>query len=103
MTLGEGHGSIFGSGIKGENPNSGVASNVIGTVVGYNAGKVIEKTVGKQIDPRSWSTPDWQNVGLGVSKWNAPSGIPGAAGGVGASAVQEPVGNKTKDMMDGKK
>lgn len=68
-----------------------------GTAVGYGVGKAIEIPASKVLDPRGWWPPDWTSVGYGISKWNAPSPVPGMAGGVDSSASQEPIGNAVKD------
>jgi filamentous hemagglutinin len=94
-------GSVIGSGVKGENPNGGVAGAAVGTVIGYGVGKVIEVPAAKAIDPRGWWTPDWTSIGNGITKWNAPNPIPGMLGGVGSSTSQEPIGNATKDRVQG--
>ncbi|MDM8354802.1 hypothetical protein [Pandoraea communis] len=92
-------GSLVGSGIKGENPNAGMAGAAIGTAVGFGSGKVIEIGLSKIIDPRGWWTPDWISIGYGISKWNAPSQVPGMASGIGSSYLQEPTGNSFKDWI----
>jgi len=94
-------GSMFGSSIKGENPNRGVAGATVGTVAGYGFGKVIDTSAGRIIDPRGWWTPDWINMGYGISKWNAPSAIPGMLGGVGSSIAQEQIGGAVKNHTQG--
>jgi filamentous hemagglutinin len=96
-------GSIIGSGVKGENPNPGIAGAAVGTVAGYAVGKAIETPLGRVIDPRSWYTSDWIDLGYGVSKWNAPSAVPGMVSGVGSSVSQEPVGNLAKDRTQGER
>jgi filamentous hemagglutinin len=96
-------GSIVGSGVKGENPNPGIAGSAVGTVAGYTVGKAIEAPLGRAIDPRSWHSADWIDMGYGISRWNAPSPIPGMFSGVGSRITQEPVGNAVKDRTQGPK
>ena len=94
-------GSLTGSAIKGENPNAGMGGAVLGTVVGYPVGKLIETPMDKVFN--QWYRPDWVSTGaLGILKPNPPSVVPGAAAGVGSSFIQEVTGSAFQDMLNKK-
>ena len=89
-------GSLLGSGSKGENPNAGMGAAAVGTVVGYGLGAGVQGGVQRAVDPQNWYRPKWIDLGMGMSRPNTPSAIPGVAGAVGSSFAQEPTGNTIK-------
>ena len=92
-------GTLTGSAIKGENPNAGMAGAATGTAIGYPLGKALEGPLDKVFN--SWDRPGWIPAGpFGVVKPNPPSVVPGAAGNIGSSAIQEFVSNPTKDSIN---
>ncbi|MDP9897878.1 hemagglutinin repeat-containing protein [Variovorax ginsengisoli] len=92
-------GSVLGSGIKGENPNAGMGAAAVGTVVGYGLGAGVQGGVQRAVDPQNWYRPQWIDMGMGMSRPNTPSAIPGALGNVGSSLVQERFGNEIKNAI----
>jgi len=92
-------GSLLGSGIKGENPNAGMGAAAGGTVLGYGLGAGAQTGIQKVVDPKTWYRPLWIDVGLGISRPNTPSALPGMAGNVGSSLIQEMTGNQIKDGL----
>lgn len=97
MNLG---GALAGSGIKGENPNLGMAGAAVGTTVGYGLGSVIETGLNKVVNP--WYRPQWQDLGLGISVAVPRNPLP-SVGGTGISAFgQEITGNTTTTIVNEK-
>ncbi|TFZ01040.1 hypothetical protein [Ramlibacter rhizophilus] len=84
-----------------EHWNGPVAGAVVGTAVGYSAGKGIESLVRVRTDP--WWKPDWVTAGpLGLTRWNGQSSVPTAAGNAAASGVQEYLGARASGAIDGR-
>jgi filamentous hemagglutinin len=94
-------GSLFGSGLTGQNPNPGLVGSVIGTTLGYPIGSFIEGATEARINP--WYRPEWMDVGLGISASVPPSALPSWFGMIGGSAVQEITGQPTTNKLSNAK
>jgi len=93
--------SLFGSGVKRENPNAGMGAAGIGTMAGYAVGQGVTTYLNGRIN--LWSNPKEINVwlnGVTVGKFTKPSSIPGMAGNAGSSAVQELIGNESAILFE---
>lgn len=71
-------GSLTGSGIKGENPNPGMTGAFLGSLIGYGAGSKLEDILGEKLNPMY--SPEWANLGLGVSAYVPKSVLPSLLG-----------------------
>ena len=92
-------GALLSSGIKSESPNAGMGAAAAGTVFGYGVGAGVQTGVTRLIDPKNWYRPQWIDLGLGVSRPNTPSAVPGMFGNIFSSGVQEAGGNAAKDAL----
>jgi filamentous hemagglutinin len=80
-----------------------MAASVVGTDARYAAEELMEIPLARTIYSRIFMSPDWIDLGNGISRWNAPSVVRGVAGGVGSSFAQEPLSNIVKKMQGNKK
>lgn len=80
-------GSLTGSAIKRENPNTGMANAAVGTLLGYGAGNKVESVLGDRLNP--WYRPEWIDIGNGISKYVPPSAIPSVSGTTAGAVMSE--------------
>ncbi|PTB16755.1 hypothetical protein C9I57_31860 [Trinickia symbiotica] len=91
-------GSLFGSSLSGQNPNSGMIGSVVGTTLGYPVGSLVEGATGERINP--WYRPQWKDIGLGISAPVSPSALPSWFGMTGSSLTQEITGQPTTNQFN---
>ena len=70
-------GAVIGSSLQGQNPNAGISAAALGTIAGYGVGAGSTATVRSLVDPQHWYRPQWIDIGLGMSRPNTPSAVPG--------------------------
>jgi filamentous hemagglutinin len=77
--------------IKGDNPLEGGIISGIGSSVGYGAGKLIQGSIGSQLNPnwKNWTFTDPNYGILGLSKPLPQSNLPSIIGNVGDSLSSE--------------
>lgn len=91
-------GSLFGSSLSGQNPNTGMIGSVVGTTLGYPVGSLVEGATGGRINPLY--RPQWKDIGLGISAPVSPSALPSWFGMTGSSLVQEITGQPTTNQLN---
>ena len=91
--------ALTGSAMQGQNPNSAMAGAAVGTAFGYPLGAGAESGLNKFLNP--WYRQEWQNLGLGISKYVPPSMIPSWAAGILGGVVQEKAGATVQNGLDG--
>ncbi|MBU9264373.1 hemagglutinin repeat-containing protein, partial [Burkholderia multivorans] len=92
-------GALTGSALQGQNPNAGMAGAAVGTAIGYPLGSAIEGGLNKMLNP--WYRQEWQDIGMGISKYLPPSAIPSWVGGFGGGVIQEKAGGMVQNKVDG--
>ena len=92
-------GALGASGLKGDNPNGGMAAAAAGTIIGFPVGsKLIESPVDKMLNP--WYRQEWKDLGLGMSVYIPKSMLPSVLGGAASSAIQEATGPKVQQEVE---
>ncbi|MBU9264474.1 hemagglutinin repeat-containing protein, partial [Burkholderia multivorans] len=92
-------GALTGSALQGQNPNSAMGGAAVGTVIGYPLGSKVEGKLDGVLNP--WYRQEWQDIGMGISKYVPPSMLPSWIGGALGGAAQEKVGGAAQSKMDG--
>ncbi|KVL37131.1 hypothetical protein WS96_09435 [Burkholderia sp. MSMB1835] len=98
FTIGVG-GALAGSALQGQNPNPAMGGAAVGAVIGYPLGAKIEGKLDGALNP--WYRQEWQEIGLGISKYVPPSMLPSWIGGALGGAAQEKVGAAAQNKIDG--
>ncbi|VVD74203.1 Hemolysin [Pandoraea communis] len=91
-------GALTGSALQGQNPNGAMAGAAVGTVIGYPIGAKIEGQLTSVLNP--WYRKEWQDIGMGVSKYVPPSAIPSWMGGLGGGVIQEKAGEVVQNKVN---
>jgi len=92
-------GALTGSALQGRNPNGAMAGAAAGTVIGYPIGAKIEGQLNSVLNP--WYRQEWQDIGMGISKYVPPSAIPSWVGGALGGVAQEETGTAVQNKIDG--
>lgn len=92
-------GALTGSALQGQNPNGAMAGAAVGTAIGYPIGSKIEGRLNDVLNP--WYRQEWQDIGMGISKYLPPSAIPSWVGGFGGGVIQEKAGGMVQNKVDG--
>ncbi|MEN4909631.1 hemagglutinin repeat-containing protein [Rahnella bonaserana] len=75
--------------LKGDDPLTGAGWGAGGAALGYGIGKyVITAPLDKMLNP-TWKNYKWVDMGMGISKPQLPSNVPGISGNAGAAATTE--------------
>nr|WP_308444869.1 hemagglutinin repeat-containing protein [Paraburkholderia adhaesiva] len=91
--------ALTGSALQGQNPNGAMAGAAVGTAIGYPIGAKIEGLLNSVLNP--WYRQEWQDIGMGISKYVAPSVIPSWMGGFGGGVIQEKAGEAVQNKVNG--
>ncbi|MCG1046291.1 MULTISPECIES: hemagglutinin repeat-containing protein [Mycetohabitans] len=91
-------GALTGSALQGQNPNAAMGGAAVGTVIGYPIGAKIEGKLNDVLNP--WYRQEWVDVGMGMSKYVAPSKLPSWLGGAAGGAAQEKMGATVQNKLD---
>ncbi|MGU7774116.1 hypothetical protein ACV229_28555 [Burkholderia sp. MR1-5-21] len=91
--------ALTGSALQGQNPNSAMGGAAVGTVIGYPLGSKVEGKLNDVLNP--WYRQEWQDIGMGISKYVPMSPIPSWAGGAVGGVVQEKAGATVQNGLDG--
>lgn len=91
-------GALAGSALQGQNPDGAIAGAAIGTAMGYPLGAKLEGSLNNSLNP--WYRQEWQDIGMGISKYVPPSTLPSWLGGIVGGAAQEKMGEVVQHKIE---